>query len=249
MKIIQTSISLLAISATMFSCRTMSGSQTALKSDDFVISEACALYEPQGDVAVWVRQYTTQSDLEKIFDCARPAKADRIPLGIGRGFGTVYNEWPIWNHLQTKLGQVIWGGKRFMRDGELTHLINLMVDSGIERYKAKVYVGKSIRDQKDSILLDYRFDDSPRTLGPAQTPVQLLVDKIGPGIRDEIRELYQNGQPTSVFIGRANLYRKVLNPANFASGNMGFPINDEDFAKAENWFMAANFFLDFRQQP
>lgn len=209
-------------------------------------NDACENIEPQGDVLTWLKSQD-QEQLARAFDCAADeAVALELPIGVGRGAGTLYSAWPAWNVLQTSIGGVIWGGKRLYGDEGTRRLINLMTDSNTERYHAEVRLGASIRDRKPVVILDYRGDDSVENLGPPLTPAQALVDKIIHGIRDEIRPIYQSGVPTGVYIGRAHLFREIFRPEALFTGEFGFPVSDEKFDDPNQWVMAASFFLDFR---
>src|SRR5690606_36513972 len=90
----------------------------------------------------------------------------------------------------------------------------------------------------------YRINKSREEFGPTKSPIQLILDKIGRGIRDEVREIRQNGQPTGVFIGRDYLLKRV-----FTEGKIE-EVSDQEFESKEAFVFAANFFLDFRvDQP
>jgi hypothetical protein len=220
-------------------CRS-TGSSAGLKDDDVANSGAnpdCAGFDDaQGDPVQWLTHYENQADLEKIFSCA-PASTS-TPIGLGLGAGSVYQAWPVWNDLQKAVGHYIWGGKRLYQqaDGQ-TCLLNQMDDNKTERYMAHVYLQPSNRDGKMVVVLDYRVDN---TKGLGHTPAQLIVDKIVHGIRDEIREVTQNGQGTQVFIGRANVNKKA-----FVAGDLSH-ISDQDFADPAKYLFGANFVLDFR---
>lgn len=188
------------------------------------------------DPLEWLKHNSNQKALEKIFLCAPGATV--VPTGLGIGRGTLYQAWPLWNDIQTKLGTYIWGGKRLYAqpDGEVC-LLNQMADLKKERYKAHVYLTPSNRDAKNVVVLDYRVDD---TKGLTISPVQIIIDKIAKGIRDEIREITQNGVGTGVYVGRANLHKNVF----VAKSLQG--ITDAEFADPTKYVFGANFFLDFR---
>lgn len=208
-------VAALALGAT--ACKTNDSAQLTATGE-----APCSQLEPAGDVGQWLASANDQKTLARIFECAQTSENEALPQGMGQGRGTLYSKWPLWNNLQTKVGSTIWGGKRFYTEGGKTRLLNLMKDSGTERYRAEVYVGASARDGKNAIILDYSKDDSRQMLGKAPSVSQIAVDGIIHRVRDEIREVRKNGQPTGVFIGRAHI--------TFLSS----PV------------FAANFFLDFR---
>ena len=202
-----------------------------------VVEPGCEGFaEAPVDPIVWLSHDQDQAALAKIFRCAPAAAA--VPVGLAVGRGSVYQKWPVWNDLQAKVGTYIWGGKRLYRqaNGE-TCLLNQMDDNKTERYMAHVYLQPSNFDGKAAVILDYRVD---HTKGFGHSPAQLLVDHIIHGVRDEIREIAQNGHGSGVFIGRANLYKKA-----FIGGNLS-GISDAGFADPGNYLFGANFILDFR---
>ena len=199
------------------------------------------------DPLTWLKS-ADQAKLAEIFRCAPAAK--QVPNGLGVGEGTVYQALPLFNDLQTRVGAGIWGGKRFYQQGDgQTCLLNEMNDSGTERYMAHVYLQDSPSDSKTSVVLDYRVDHTASASLPS-TPAQIIVDQIVHGIRDEIREVTQNGVGTGVYVGRAmihtasflpnlNIFQPSDNP-NLAD------ISDADFINPSLYILGANFFLDFR---
>lgn len=197
-----------------------------------------------GDPLEWMLLHKDQKSLAKVFDCAPPST--QLPTGLGIGHGTLYQKWALWNDLQASIGSYIWGGKRLylQSDGE-TCLLNQLNDNKTERYAAHVYIQPSSRDGKDVVVLDYRGDDTKASF--LKPPVQLLIDRIARGIRDEIREVMVAGDDgkvvgSKVFVGRANLSRKA-----FVGGSLK-NISDADFADPKKYVFAANFYLDFRPQ-
>lgn len=228
-----------------WSCRTTSGN-SQLQNDQSlkeakIASKAeagCEGYsEAVGDPVKWL-QSLSQPELEKVFACAPSATS--LPSGLGIGRGSLFQTWPLWNEFQGEIGSYIWGGKRLykQKDGE-TCLLNQMNDNQTERYMAHVYLSKSNRDSKNVVTLDYRVDKTkPAIIAP---PAQLIVDRIALGIRDEIREVMQDGQGSKVYVGRANLNHRAFIPlANLHN------ISSEEFANPNQYMFAANFILDFR---
>src|SRR5580765_7856172 len=129
-------------------------------------ADPCTDLQPKGDVLTWLKSFRTQGELKQVFDCAeRPAAETKVPEGMGKGYGSLFNtDEPALNDLQNALGQLLWGGKRFTKSAQTgkTSLVNVMKDTNTDRYVANVYVAKSIVDQKQSVVLDYRFDESAK---------------------------------------------------------------------------------------
>jgi hypothetical protein len=223
------------------SCKSVSDPATLRDAQEPAVAttsnEGCAGFDDAvGDPVEWLKQQS-QGDLQKIFRCAPPSTS--VPIGLGIGRGSVFQDWPLWNDLQTQIGSYVWGGKRLylQPDGQPTCLLNEMTDSQTERYMAHVYIQNSSSDGRPAVVLDYRVDD---TQGLGASPAQLVVDRIIHGIRDEIREVTQNGSGTHVFIGRANIKKSA-----FAGADLG-RISDADFTDPSEYLFGANFFLDFR---
>ena len=236
----------------MYACKSGGGASAVRDADmpDNIVTAPvdpdCAGYaDAVGDPLVWLLHDQNQKALEKIFNCAPPSKA--LPSGFGIGRGSVYQAGGTWNYLQAKVGTYLWGGKRLYQqpDGE-TCLLNQMEDSKTERYMAHVYLTSSNRDNKPVVVLDYRGDKTVRHPWKQLfklLPAQIAVDKIAKGIRDEIREITQNGVGTKVYIGRANIYKAALVGGDLSN------ISDADFADPKKYIFGANFFLDFRDSP
>ena len=219
-------------------------------------------------VKAWVNSIDSQSLLETAFFCAnKPTGEGSIPTGRGQGLGTLFNGLDVWNGLQTSVGSLIWGGKQFFKgkeegdyndigqtwdDGKV-RLFNFMNDNGKHRYNAEVeFLPNSLMDGEPSILLNYTKDKSkekyPLRL-TEMTPAQILVDQIAPGIHDEIRELQdQNGQPSSLYIGRASLQNSCIR-----MDDEGLPFIDitkkrlcgDAEGASKKFTFGANFFLYF----
>jgi hypothetical protein len=219
-------------------CRATSGGQDT--SGTLTNSDCDGFAEATGDPLEWLISLN-QLELRQAFSCAPDSLTPRT--GVGKGRGSVVQALPIWNQFQGEIGDYIWGGKKFYKEVDGYKLINIMKDSGDERYLAGVYVGDSIFDKRPTIVLDYRNDNSAAS-SPAHSPAQQLVDRIVNGIRDEIREIQVNGEGSGVFLGRAHLLRRT-----FVGGAIvGFgDVSDHEFNNEKAMQFAANFFLDFRE--
>jgi len=238
----------LSAAVTTAACRTTATQDSALREQGGGgqgggNAGACAgLDQATGDPVVWLKSLN-QLQLAKAFDCA--PESTSTPIGFGIGAGTVFQTWPLWSDMQAAIGGVIWGGKRLFKEGERTFLLNKMVSTSTERYKAEVVLLPSLRDGRPSVVLDYRQDESASTLGGTLSPAQKIVDQIVRGIRDEVREIHANGQGTKVYIGRAMLLKRVFIAP---PGTLGekLTVDDSEFADPNAYRLGANFFLDFR---
>jgi hypothetical protein len=109
----------------------------------------------------------TQSQLDELF---RNSPAGTIPNGEGDGM-VLLGEGTELSELAAELYHLfVWQGKVFYPEKGI--LYNRLSPLGIEASLAKVYMGKSVVDGKECIIVDY-----------SQT------DPVTPWARDEIRQL------------------------------------------------------------
>lgn len=121
-----------------------------------------------------------QADLDQMYARATPG---RIPEGATEG---CVIGWPqtIFNLPITQVMNAVWMGKVF--DGNTSTLKNRVL--GLEAVTADVYLGKSLLDGKQSIIVDYANEVYPFSL-----------------IRDEIREVNPG-----FYLGRAYVKTPLL---------------------------------------
>lgn len=148
----------------------------------------------------------------------------------GDGWGSLVanTSVPFWNQFQSRVGRLVWGGTVLHRkpSGEV-YLRNMMLINKTMAFEAKVYVSSSIVDRRKALTLDYRRDSTAGLL--SQTAIRR--------IRDELREIHYRGQPSRVFVGRANVFTGKLSK-----------LDSDKFDSAQNFFFGANFILDFRPE-
>ncbi|MCX6128306.1 MAG: hypothetical protein NTX25_04485 [Proteobacteria bacterium] len=177
-----------------------------------------------------------QKDFVDLFVCS--AGSQRLPTELidndrdyiyGNGWGSLYANAsiPNWNQFQSQLGRSIWGGKILKKTDAGVSLLNVILPTKTMNFAAQAYNAPSLVDGEDSILLDYRNDQTVKVLSP------LVIERV----RDELRELSFQGEKTGIYLGRAYLYTG-LQSEQFSP----------EWQESQNFVFAANFFLDFRTE-
>lgn len=188
-----------------------------------------------GALPEFLKKGTNQDVVRDLFLCA--PETESVPNNVvdadllrGDGWGSLVanTSVPFWNQFQSHVGRLVWGGKVLHRkpSGEV-YLRNMMLINKTMAFEAKVYVSSSIVDRRKALTLDYRRDSTAGLL--SQTAIRR--------IRDELREIHYRGQPSRVFVGRANVFTGKLSE-----------LDSDKFDSAQNFFFGANFILDFRPE-
>ena len=161
-----------------------------------------------------------------------PANATYI-YGNGCASTKANGDIPLWNRFQYLFFRQLWTGKvmqkSFDRKGRPT-ILNVVPRRKSLKYNATVYRATSIEDGLPTIVMDYR-NDTTSFGGPG-----LLLPHGTQQLRDEMREIIYQNQPTKVYLGRAYIFNASIDLID----------TTEAYQNLSNYYFAINFALDFR---
>ena len=151
-----------------------------------ILFAACRTAGPSADVQTLLT--TPQPEIDKLFMSSPPGP---IPNGRAEGTAIVEPGTPQSPEIAAFINTFGWQGKIF--DAANGTLINRLGVAGTEGILAKVYLGKSLIDGKDCIVLDY-----------SKTSV------VAHHIRDEIRQIGPNTYLGPVYWDNKKLFYFAL---------------------------------------